>query len=80
MPCPSHSPWLDHSNYTWRRVQVMEVLIMQFLEPPVASSLFGCGSLALQQNPQLFVAQRRALCREFLFHSTFLIGILYSLL
>jgi hypothetical protein len=23
MPCPSHPPWLDHSNYTWRRVQVM---------------------------------------------------------
>jgi hypothetical protein len=20
MPCPSHPPWLDHSNYTWRRV------------------------------------------------------------
>jgi hypothetical protein len=18
MPCPSHRPWLDHSNYTWR--------------------------------------------------------------
>jgi hypothetical protein len=23
-------PWLDHSNYTWRRVQVMKLLIMQF--------------------------------------------------
>jgi hypothetical protein len=23
MPCPSHPPWLDHSNYTWRRVQVL---------------------------------------------------------
>jgi hypothetical protein len=22
MLCPSHPPWLDHSNYTWRRVQV----------------------------------------------------------
>jgi hypothetical protein len=30
MPCPSHHPWLDHSNYTWRRVQVMKLLIMQF--------------------------------------------------
>jgi hypothetical protein len=29
MPCPSHTPWLDHSNYTWRRVQVMKLLIMQ---------------------------------------------------
>jgi hypothetical protein len=27
MPCPSHHPWL-HSNYTWRRVQVMELLII----------------------------------------------------
>jgi hypothetical protein len=30
MPCPSHPPWLDHSNYTWRRVQPMKLLIMQF--------------------------------------------------
>jgi hypothetical protein len=22
MPCPSHPPWHDHSNYAWRRVQV----------------------------------------------------------
>jgi hypothetical protein len=21
LPCPPHPPWLDHSNYTWRRVQ-----------------------------------------------------------
>jgi hypothetical protein len=26
----SHSPWLDHSNYIWLRVQVMKLLIMQF--------------------------------------------------
>jgi hypothetical protein len=29
MPCPPHPPWLDHSNYTWRKVQVMKLLIMQ---------------------------------------------------
>jgi hypothetical protein len=29
MPWPSHPPLRDHSNYTWRRVQVMK-LIMQF--------------------------------------------------
>jgi hypothetical protein len=23
IPCPSHNTWLDHSNYTWRRVQVI---------------------------------------------------------
>jgi hypothetical protein len=27
MPCPSHPPWLHHSNYTLRRVQVMKLLI-----------------------------------------------------
>jgi hypothetical protein len=30
MPSPSHPPWLDHSNYVWRGVQVMELLTMQF--------------------------------------------------
>jgi hypothetical protein len=25
--CPSHPRWLDHSNYTWSRVQVMKFLI-----------------------------------------------------
>jgi hypothetical protein len=28
IPCPSHPPWLDHSNYIWRRVIVMKLLIM----------------------------------------------------
>jgi hypothetical protein len=28
MPCPSHPPWLDHSNYSWRTVQVTKLLIM----------------------------------------------------
>jgi hypothetical protein len=32
IPCPSHSPWLDRSNYAARRVQVMKLLIMQFLK------------------------------------------------
>jgi hypothetical protein len=30
MSFPSHPPWFDHSNYTWRSVQVMKLLIMQF--------------------------------------------------
>jgi hypothetical protein len=30
MLCPSHPPWFNNSNYTWRRVQVMKLLIMQF--------------------------------------------------
>jgi hypothetical protein len=30
MPCRSHPPWLDHSNYTWRRAQAMKLLILGF--------------------------------------------------
>jgi hypothetical protein len=30
MLCPSHPPWLDHSNYIWRRVQIMKLPTMQF--------------------------------------------------
>jgi hypothetical protein len=30
MPCPSHPLLLDHSNYIWRRVQLMKLLITQF--------------------------------------------------
>jgi hypothetical protein len=30
MPCPCQPPWLDHSNYTWRSVQIIKLLIMQF--------------------------------------------------
>jgi hypothetical protein len=30
MPCPSYPPWLHHSNYTWWRLKVMKVLIIQF--------------------------------------------------
>jgi hypothetical protein len=29
MSCPSHPPWLDHSNFTRRSVQVLKLLIMQ---------------------------------------------------
>jgi hypothetical protein len=30
MSCPFHPPWLQHFNYTWGKVQVMKLLIMQF--------------------------------------------------
>jgi hypothetical protein len=30
MPCSSHPPGLDHSNYIWWSVQVMKLPIMQF--------------------------------------------------
>jgi hypothetical protein len=43
MLCQSHPPWLDRSNYTWRKVQVMKLLIIycSFLKPHVTLSLFG---------------------------------------
>jgi hypothetical protein len=47
MPCPSHPPWLDHSNYTWRKIQVMKFLIMQFSLNP-----FYSISLRSKYSPQ----------------------------
>jgi hypothetical protein len=40
MPCSSHPPWLNHSNYTWRRVQVIIYSLCSFLQHLVTSSLF----------------------------------------
>jgi hypothetical protein len=37
MPHPYHPSWLDASSYTWRRVQVVKLLIMEF---PLTSSHF----------------------------------------
>jgi hypothetical protein len=41
MPCPSQPPSFDHSNYAWRRVHVMKLLIMQFSPTSLTSPLFG---------------------------------------
>jgi hypothetical protein len=30
MPCPSHPSWFDNSDYTWRKLQVMKILVTQF--------------------------------------------------
>jgi hypothetical protein len=30
IPRPSHRPWLDHSDYAWRRIQATNLHIMQF--------------------------------------------------
>jgi hypothetical protein len=45
VPCPSHPPWLHHSNYVWRGVQVMKLLIMQFPLISFTSSLLGSNIL-----------------------------------
>jgi hypothetical protein len=48
MPCPSHSLWLDHSNYIWRRIQVMKLLSMQF-------SPTSCHFIPYSQTPSVCV-------------------------
>jgi hypothetical protein len=48
---PSHPSWLDHSNYTWRRVQVMMLLIMQF-------SPTSCLFKSLNINKRIFSSHR----------------------
>jgi hypothetical protein len=40
---PYHSPWLDHFNHTWQRVQVMELLIMKL-------SRTSCHFISLVSN------------------------------
>jgi hypothetical protein len=43
MPRPSHLPRLHYSNYTWRRVQIMKLFIMQY-------SLFSCHIISLRSK------------------------------
>jgi hypothetical protein len=40
MARPPHPPRLDYSNYTWQRVHIMKLLVMQF-SPFSRPSLFG---------------------------------------
>jgi hypothetical protein len=49
MPCPSHPPLLDHSDYVWRGVQVMKVLIMQF--SPISRHFISFPSKYSPQAP-----------------------------
>jgi hypothetical protein len=53
MPCPFYPLWLDHCNYTWWRVQVRKLLIMQF-------SLASCCLICLRFKycPQNSVIKR----------------------
>jgi hypothetical protein len=48
--CPAQLiPLLDHSNYTWRRVQIMKLLIMQFFSNH--PSLHFCSVRILSSAP-----------------------------
>jgi hypothetical protein len=49
--CSAHPPWLNHSNYTWRGVQVMKLLIMQF--PPNSCHFIPLSSKYSLQHPVL---------------------------
>jgi hypothetical protein len=51
MPCSCH-PWHDHSNYTWRSVQVMKLPIMQL---PVTS----CQFILLRSMPRSYLEDSR---------------------
>jgi hypothetical protein len=43
-PLPSHPPRLHYSNYTWRRLQIMKLFVMQF-------SPFSCRLIANLKDP-----------------------------
>jgi hypothetical protein len=57
MPCPSHPPQLDHSNYTRRRVQVRKLLVMKFSPISRDSSFFSpiFFSTPCSQTPSVYV-------------------------
>jgi hypothetical protein len=67
---PSHPTWLDHSNYVWRSVQVMQLLIMQFYF--YISEIIWGRAIAEAVSPWLPTAAARVRARvrqvEFLVH------------
>jgi hypothetical protein len=40
MPHPPHPAGLDNSDYTWRRIQIMQLLVMQFSPPSSVVPIF----------------------------------------
>jgi hypothetical protein len=49
MTRPSHPSLLDYSNYTWNRVQVMKLIIMQF--SPTSCLIIPLWSKYSPQHP-----------------------------
>jgi hypothetical protein len=54
-PCTSHISWRDNSNYTWRTVQVMKLLIVQF--SPKSCYFLSLQSKHFSQHPVLIYPQ-----------------------
>jgi hypothetical protein len=53
VPFPSHSPRFDHSNYAWRWVQVMKLLVLKY--SPLSCDIFPVRS---EYSPQHLVLKR----------------------
>jgi hypothetical protein len=52
MPCQSHPPWLDHSNYTWREYNLWRSSLYSFLQP---SSVQTLASAPYSQTPTVHI-------------------------
>jgi hypothetical protein len=74
MLLPSHHPWLDNSNYTWRKVQVMKLYnLLQFYASsvhffsyyPVLKQLQSCCSLNVREQIHIDV---HIVCVPKIFH------------
>jgi hypothetical protein len=57
MSCPSHPPWLDHSNYTWKKYKLWSSSLCSFLQLLVPSSLFrpNTSSTPCSQTPSVTI-------------------------
>jgi hypothetical protein len=74
MTRPSHPPWLDYSDYTWRRVQITKLLAMQFfsiLPSPHPSSVQISSLASCSQTPSVCVP-------PLMTHCVYMINITYQ--
>jgi hypothetical protein len=61
MSCPPHPPRLDNSNYTWRRVQIMKLLDVQF-SPPSRHSIPPWSIYSPQHSQPMFLPYCQRSC------------------
>jgi hypothetical protein len=60
VPCPSHPPWFENSNYNWRRVWVMKLLNTQFF--PTSCHFISLGPCS--QTPSVYNEGNDYKCRD----------------